>query len=127
MCFCYFDPFGAHRAPMQNPSVFHGLATWSDQKMVTLGAFFRVRFWVPFLHAFGGAFGVPLGIIWETFWGPWDPLGQPWRPLGLSWGPLGTPLVSLRIPFGTFGSSLAPLWTLGGPMGIYKKPFEIIF
>ena len=35
MCFCYFDPFGPHRAPMQNPSVFHGLATWSDQKMVT--------------------------------------------------------------------------------------------
>ena len=70
--------------------------------MVTLGAFFRVRFWVPFLHAFGGAFGIPLGIIWETFWGPWDPLGQPWRPLGLSWGPLGTLLVSLRIPFCEF-------------------------
>ena len=124
MCFCYFDPFEPHRAPMQNPSVFHGLGTSSDQNVVTLGAFFRVQFWVPFWDAFGGAFGVSLGIIWEPFWGPWGLFGHPWKPLGLSWGPPGIPLGSHLAPLG----ALWPLFgTFGGPMGIHKRPFEIMF
>ena len=89
MRFCNFESFGPHGAPMQNLTVFDGLATWSDPQMVTLDAFFRVQFWVPFLHAFGGAFGDPLGSIWEAFWGPWDPFGHmetPWPLLGTPWG-----------------------------------------
>ena len=84
MCFCYFDPFGPHRAPMQNPSVFDVFDTSGDQKMTILGAFLGFSSGVPFLDAFGGHFGVLLGVIWEPYWGPWGPCGHPWGSLGLS-------------------------------------------
>jgi hypothetical protein len=129
MCFCYFDPFGSHRAPMQNPSVFDVFDTSGDQKMTILDAFLGFSSGVPFLDAFGGHFGVLLGVIWEPYWGPWGPCGQPWGPLGPSWGSPGSPLAPLGFPCGIFGSSLAILWdpwrALGGSMGIHKRPFEM--
>ena len=114
---------------MQNLSVFDVFDTSGDQKMTILGVFWGFSSGVPFLDAFGGHFGVLLGVIWEAYWGPWGPCGQPWGPLGPSWGSPGSPLAPLGFPCGIFGSSLAILWdpwrALGGSMGIHKRPFEM--
>ena len=113
MCFCYFDPFGPHRAPMQNPSVFDVFDTSGDQKVTILGAFLGFGSGVPFLYAFGD----PWEYFWWSFWSPFGVLGVPVGTLGDPLASPGDPLASLWYLWGSHVASLGALWPLFGTLG----------
>ena len=113
MCFCYFDPFGSHRAPMQNPCVFDVLDTSADQQMTILGVFSGFssgsHFWT--------LLGDPLECFWGSFWSPFGVLGVPVGTLGDPLASPGDPLASLWYLWGSHVASLGALWPLFGTLG----------
>jgi hypothetical protein len=120
MCFCYFDPFGSHRAPMQNPSVFDVFDTSGDQKMTIWGVFLGFsagsHFWTllgVILEYFWGSFGSPIGVLGVPVGNLGDPLAPPGDPLGALWHPWGSHVASLGALwpfFGTLGGRLEGPW-----------------